>query len=112
MSFNDKAKELGFVSPKGFMAFDSVGDAVKLNKEKTARMLADSNSIGVLVLAQLAVIGSDIALQPRIVRAGAVYHDALDGDLASCFVAGVLRKDELLQIHIICPPWCPFSPAA
>ena len=42
----DKAKELGFVSPKGFMAFDSVGDAVKLNKEKTARMLADSNSIG------------------------------------------------------------------
>ena len=46
MSFNDKAKELGFVSPKGFMAFDSVGDAVKLNKEKTARMLADSNSIG------------------------------------------------------------------
>ena len=38
MSFNDKAKELGFVSPKGFMAFDSVGDAVKLNKEKTALM--------------------------------------------------------------------------
>ena len=32
----DKAKKLGFVSPKGFMAFDSVGDAVKLNKEKTA----------------------------------------------------------------------------
>lgn len=49
----------------------------------------------VLVLAQFAVIGSDIALQPRIVCAGAVYHDALDGDLASCFVAGILRKDEL-----------------
>lgn len=46
MSFNDKAKELGFVSPKGFMAFDSVGDTVRLNKERTARMLADSNSIG------------------------------------------------------------------
>lgn len=46
MSFNDKAKELGFISPKGFMAFDSVGDAVKLNKERTARMLADRNSIG------------------------------------------------------------------
>ena len=46
MSFNDKAKEFGFVSPKGFMAFDSVGDAVKLNKEKTVKMLADRNSIG------------------------------------------------------------------
>ena len=46
MSFNTKAKELGFVSPKGFMAFDSVGDTVRLNKERTARMLADSNSIG------------------------------------------------------------------
>ena len=46
MSFNTKAKELGFVSPKGFMAFDSVGDTVRLNKERTARMLADRNSIG------------------------------------------------------------------
>lgn len=46
MSFNAKAKEFGFVSPKGFMAFDSVGDAVKLNKDKTLRMLSDSNSIG------------------------------------------------------------------
>lgn len=46
MSFNAKAKEFGFVSPKGFMAFDSVGDAVKLNKDKTLRMLSDSGSIG------------------------------------------------------------------
>ena len=95
------------------------GDAAvcQLADETMDAYLATAGVVGVpvvvvLVLAQFAVIGSDIALQPRIVCAGAVYHDALDGDLASCFIAGVLRKDELLQIHIICPPWCPFSPAA
>ena len=50
----------------------------------------------VLVLAQLAVIGSDIAFQPRVVRAGAVYHDAFDGDLASCFVTGVFSENQLI----------------
>lgn len=50
----------------------------------------------VLVLAQLTVIGSDIAFQPRVVRAGAVYHDAFDGDLAASFVTGVFGENQLI----------------
>ena len=50
----------------------------------------------ILVLAQLTVIGSDIAFQPRVVRAGAVYHNAFDGDLAACFIAGIFGENQLI----------------
>lgn len=48
------------------------------------------------VFAQLSVIGSDIALQHRVVCTCGMHHDAFDGNLSSCFVAGVFRKNELI----------------
>ena len=50
----------------------------------------------VLVLAQLTVIGSDISFQPRVIRAGAMYHDAFDGDLAAFFITGVFSENQLI----------------
>lgn len=55
--------------------------------------------IAVLVFAQLAVIGTDIAFQPGVVRTSGMYHDALDRDFPAGLVAGVFGENKFIQIH-------------
>ena len=51
--------------------------------------------ITVLIYAEQSVVGSNIAFQPRIVRAGRMYHDTLRHHHPAAFVAVVIRKNEL-----------------
>ena len=53
----------------------------------------------VLVHTQQTVIGTYIATQVGIVCTGGMHHNALDGNLATCLVAGILGKNKLMQIH-------------
>ena len=57
--------------------------------------------IAVLIDAEQPIVGSDVAFQIRIVRAGTVYHDALWHNGLSCFVAVVVRENELVQVHFV-----------
>ena len=43
----------------------------------------------VFVLAEFAVVGSDIAAEPRVIGCCRMHHDALDRNLLACLIAGV-----------------------
>ena len=85
----------------------AVGDVSQLADEAVDADLSAAGMIGVpvvvvLVFAQLTVIGTHIAFQPGVVSPCAVNHDALDGDLATCIIAGVFCENQLIQIHYHC----------
>lgn len=66
--------------------------------------LAAAGMIGVpvvvvLVHAEQSVIGSDIALQPRIISASRVNHDAFDSMFLTVLVAFIFSQNKLTQIH-------------
>lgn len=67
-----------------------------VNTDFSAAGVVGVPMVVVPVFAQLSVIGSDIALQHRVVCTCGMHHDAFDGNLSSCFVAGVFRKNELI----------------
>ena len=48
----------------------------------------------ILVLAQETVVGANVPLQAGIVGPGGVNHDALDGNLAACLIAGILGENQ------------------
>ena len=56
--------------------------------------------VAIPVLPQQAVIRGDVAVQPGVVRAGAVNHDALRLHLPAGFVTGVFSENEFVQIHV------------
>ena len=55
--------------------------------------------VAVLVFTEQTVIRTNIAFQIGVVRTGGMNHDTLDGNGATCLVAGIFRKDQFMQIH-------------
>ena len=70
-----------------------------VNADFSAAGMVGVPMVVVLVFAQLAVIGTNIAFQPGVIRTCAVNHDTFDGDLATCLIAGIFGENQLIQIH-------------
>ena len=55
-----------------------------VNADLTTARVIDVPVVVVLVLAEFSFIGTDITLQPRVVRTRGMNHNTLNGDFATC----------------------------
>ena len=63
-----------------------------VNADLTTASVIGVPVVVVLVLAEFSIIGIDITLQPRVVRTRGMNHNTLNGDFATCLIAGIFRK--------------------
>ena len=54
----------------------------------------------VLILTKQAVVGTNIAFQIGIVRAGGMHHDALWCDSTARLITGIVGQNEFMQVHL------------
>ena len=76
-------------------------EAVDVNLSAAGLILI--SVIAVLVFAQQAVIGSDVAFQVGVICPGGMHHNAFRSYGSACLVAGVIGKNQFSQIHHYSP---------
>ncbi|MPN15793.1 hypothetical protein SDC9_163129 [bioreactor metagenome] len=54
----------------------------------------------VLVFAEQSVVGADVAFEVGVIRPSGMHHDALWRDGAARLVAGVVRENKFMQVHL------------
>ena len=89
---------------KGLVSGD--GAILQLTDEAVNTDFTVAGMVGVLVVSVLvdteqAIVRTDIALEPGVIRTRGVNHDAFDGVFAVRLVTGVFGQKKLMQIHYL-----------